>query len=166
MKLASIETQKIKKQRRGKENHRSTKSKKFITKKKLIQVNDKMVSSHIISNYDVRTSKALSLFDWIGKVRCKKTELRRRRRKVDLRVAAILTRTIITAEKEMRIKQQERALKWAKLNLEITQQINDQKSPEDEEKHKQEVSDMWNSQLSELDEFINSLSQIKTPVLR
>lgn len=156
---------KINKKRKGKENHRS-KYPNYISKRKLIKVNDKMVSSHIISNYDVRTSKALSLFDWIGKVKCKKTELRRRRRKVDLRVAAILTRTIVTAEKEMRIKQQERALKWAKLNLEITQQINDQKSPEDEEKHKQEVSEMWNSELSELDEFINSLSQIKTPIRR
>lgn len=92
--------------------------------------------------------------------------MRRRRRRPDLRVAAILTRTLIIAEKEMRIKQQERALKWAKLNLEITQQITDSKSPEDEEKHKQEVSEMWNSELSELDEFINSLSQIKTPIVR
>lgn len=124
-----------------------------------------MVSSHIVSNYDVRKGRAFSLFDWIGKVKCKKTEMRRRRRNQDLRVAAILTTALISAEREMRIKQQERALKWAKLNLEISQQ-SEPKSAEEEEKHKREVSDMWNSELSELDEFINSLSQIKTSIVR
>lgn len=124
-----------------------------------------MVSTHIISNYDVRKGRAFSLFDWIGKVKCKKTELRRKRRNQDLRVAAILTTALISAEREMRIKQQERALKWAKLNLEISQQT-EPKSAEEEEKHKQEVSEMWNSELSELDEFINSLSQIKTSIVR
>lgn len=125
----------------------------------------KMVSTHIISNYDVRKGRAFSLFDWIGKVKCKKTEMRRKRRNQDLRVAAILTTALISAEREMRIKQQERALKWAKLNLEISQQ-SEPKSAEEEEKHKREVSEMWNSELSELDEFINSLSQIKTSVVR
>lgn len=124
-----------------------------------------MVSTHILSNYDVKKGKAFSLFDWIGKVKCKKTEMRRRRRNQDLRVAAILTTALIRAEQEMRIKQQERALKWAKLNLEISQQ-SESKSAEEEEKHKQEVSEMWNSELSELDEFINSLSQIKTSIVR
>lgn len=125
----------------------------------------KMVSTHIISNYDVRKGRAFSLFDWIGKVKCKKTEMRRKRRNQDLRVAAILTTALISAEREMRIKQQERALKWAKLNLEISQQ-SEPKSAEEEEKHKREVSEMWNSELSELDEFINSLSQIKTSIVR
>lgn len=124
-----------------------------------------MVSSHIISNYDVRKGRAFSLFDWIGKVKCKKTEIRRKRRNQDLRVAAILTTALHTAEREMRIKQQERALKWAKLNLEISQQT-EPKTAEEEEKHKREVSEMWNSELSELDEFINSLSQIKTSIIR
>lgn len=124
-----------------------------------------MVSTHIISNYDVRKGRAFSLFDWIGKVKCKKTEMRRKRRNQDLRVAAILTTALISAEREMRIKQQERALKWAKLNLEISQQ-SEPKSAEEEEKHKREVSEMWNSELSELDEFINSLSQIKTSIVR
>lgn len=124
-----------------------------------------MVSTHIISNYDVKKGRAFSLFDWIGKVRCKKTEMRRKRRNQDLRVAAILTTALNSAEREMRIKQQERALKWAKLNLEISQQ-SESKSAEEEEKHKREVSEMWNSELSELDEFIHSLSQIKTSVVR
>lgn len=124
-----------------------------------------MVSSHIISNYDVRKGRAISLFDWIGKVKCKKTEMRRKRRNQDLRVAALLTTALISAEREQRIKQQERALKWAKLNLEINQQ-SEPKTAEEEEKHKREVSEMWNSELSELDEFINSLSQIKTSVVR
>lgn len=91
--------------------------------------------------------------------------MRRKRRQQDLRVAAILTTALIRAEQEMRIKQQERALKWAKLNLEINQH-SVLKSAEEEEKHKKEISDMWNSELSELDEFINSLSQIKTSVVR
>lgn len=124
-----------------------------------------MVSSHIISNYDSRKGKAVSLFDWIGKVKCKKTEMRRKRRNQDLRVAAILTTALVRAEQDLRIKQQERALKWAKLNLEINHQMV-LKTTEEEERHKKEVSEMWNSELSELDEFINSLSQVKTTVVR
>lgn len=124
-----------------------------------------MVSTHILSNYDVKRSRAFSLFDWIGKVKCKKTEMRRRRRHQDLRVAAILTTALVRAEQEMRLKQQERALKWAQLNLEISQK-SESKSAEEEERHRQEVSEMWNSELSELDEFINSLSKIKTSVVR
>lgn len=124
-----------------------------------------MVSTHILSNYDSQKGKCVSLFDWIGKVKCKKTEMRRKRRQQDLRVAAILTTALVRAEQEMRIKQQERALKWAKLNLEINQR-SVLKTAEEEEKHKKEISEMWNSELSELDEFINSLSQIKTSVVR
>jgi len=124
-----------------------------------------MVSSNILSNYDCRKGRAVSLFDWIGKVKCKKAEMRRRRRNQDLRVAAILTTALIRAEQEMRIKQQERALKWAKLNLELSRD-SVLKSVDEEEKHKKEVSEMWNSELSELDEFINSLSQIKTSIVR
>lgn len=124
-----------------------------------------MVSTHIISNYDSTKGRAVSLFDWIGKVKCKKTEMRRKRRNQDLRVAAILTTALRRAEHEMRIKQQERALKWAKLNLEISRH-SVLKTAEEEERHKREVSEMWNSELSELDEFINSLSQIKTSIVR
>lgn len=124
-----------------------------------------MVSTHILSNYDSQKGKCVSLFDWIGKVKCKKTEMRRKRRQQDLRVAAILTRALIRAEQEMRIKQQERALKWAKLNLDMTSH-HVLKTAEEEEKHNKEVSEIWNSDLSQLDDFLNSLNQIKTSVVR
>lgn len=124
-----------------------------------------MVSSRILSNYDSRKSQAVSLFEWIGKVKCKKVEMRRKRRQQDLRVAAILTTALLRAEQEMKMKQQERALKWAQLNLELKRH-SALSTIEGEEKHKKEVSDMWNSELSELDEFINSLSQVKTTVVR
>ena len=123
-----------------------------------------MGSSRILSNYD-RRGKTVSLFDWIGKVKCKKIEMRRKRRSQDLRVAAILTDALIRAEKELRRKQQERALKWAQLNIELSQR-SASVSAEEEERHKQEISEMWNSELSELDKFINSLSQVKTSVVR
>jgi len=124
-----------------------------------------MGSSRILANYDSRKGNAVSLFEWIGKVKCKKIEMRRKRRQQDLRVAAILTTALQRAEQEMKIKQQERALKWAQLNLEL-QRHSALQSAEEEEKHKKEVSEMWNSELSELDEFINSLSQVKTSVVR
>lgn len=124
-----------------------------------------MGSSRILANYDSRKGNAVSLFEWIGKVKCKKIEMRRRRRQQDLRVAAILTTSLQRAEREMKIKQQERALKWAQLNLEL-QRHSALQTAEEEEKHKKEVSEMWNSELSELDEFINSLSQVKTSIVR
>lgn len=124
-----------------------------------------MGSSRILSNYDCRKGNAVSLFEWIGKVKCKKVEMRRKRRHQDLRVAAILTTALQRAERDMKLKQQERALKWAQLNIEL-QRHSALATAEGEERHKQEVSDMWNSELSELDEFINSLSQVKTTIVR
>lgn len=124
-----------------------------------------MGSSRILSNYDIRRGNAVSLFEWIGKVKCKKVEMRRKRRQQDLRVAAILTTALQRAERDMKIKQQERALKWAQFNLEL-QRHTVLRTEEEEERHKKEVSDMWNSELSELDEFLNSLSDVKTTIVR
>lgn len=125
-----------------------------------------MVSSvrpEILSNY---SSSQITLGDWIGKVKCKKREMRRKN--ANLRVAAILSTALRRAEAEMRHKQQERALKWAELNVQITsrESISVKESEEDEEKRKREIDELWLGELNGLDAFINNFNQIKSSVVR
>lgn len=121
-------------------------------------------SPFIISNYK---NNQITLCDWIGKVRVKKREIRRRKSPTDLRIAAMLTTALQRAEAEMRRKQQERAMKWAELNLQI-RQIPIPKNIDDEEEiqRKKEIDELWHTELNGLDNFINSLNQIKTNVVR
>lgn len=118
----------------------------------------------IISNYN-KNSQKITLCDWISKVKCKKRDLRRKRSSHDLRIAAMLTTALMRAEHDMRQKQQERATKWAELHIQINQTtVSEDEAAE--ERHKKEIEDLWNSELNGLDNFINSLNQIKTSVVR
>lgn len=119
-------------------------------------------SKEIISNFK---TNQFTLCDWIGKVKGKKRELRRKRSNNDLRVAAMLTTALIRAEAEMRRKQQDRAVKWAQLNIQI-RQTSIQEDDEEELRRKKEIDDLWLSELNGLDNFINSLNKIKTNVVR
>lgn len=119
-------------------------------------------SKEIISNFK---TNQFTLCDWIGKVKGKKRELRRKRSNNDLRVAAMLTTALIRAEAEMRRKQQDRAIKWAQLNIQI-RQTSIREDDEEELRRKKEVDDLWLSELNGLDNFINSLNKIKTNVVR
>lgn len=119
-------------------------------------------SKEIISNFK---TNQFTLCDWIGKVKGKKRELRRKRSNNDLRVAAMLTTALISAEAEMRRKQQDRAVKWAQLNIQI-RQTSIREDDEEELRRKKEIDDLWLSELNGLDNFINSLNKIKTNVVR
>lgn len=122
-----------------------------------------MVSSvrpEILSNY---SSTQITLGDWIGKVKGKKREMRRKN--ANLRVAAMLTTALRRAEAEMRHKQQERALKWAELNVQIRETAA-KESEEEEERRKREIDELWLGELNGLDNFINSFNQIKSSVVR
>lgn len=124
-----------------------------------------MVSSvrpEILSNY---SSTQITLGDWIGKVKGKKREMRRKN--ANLRVAAMLTVALKRAEAEMRHKQQERALKWAELNVQINSRESAVKENEEqEERRKREIDELWLGELNGLDNFINSFNQIKSSVVR
>lgn len=118
-----------------------------------------MGSSKIISNF--KNNGAVTLCDWIGKVKCKKREVKRKTRDRDLRVVAILTTALQRAETEMRKKQQERAAKWAELHLQVTIL-----KEETDMKRQKEIDEIWTSDLNGLNNFINDLKQIKTNVVR
>lgn len=117
-----------------------------------------MGSSKIIASFNKNETK-VTLCDWISKVRCKKREAKRRCH--DLRVVAILSTALYRAEAEMRQKQQERAAKWAQLHFEVTMM-----NKKEEEKRRKEVQELWETDLSDLNNFIKDLSRIKTSVAR
>lgn len=134
-------------------------------------------SKAILSNY---TSNQITLCDWIGKVKVKKRQLRRcRRTHNDLRIAAVLTTALQRAEEEMRRKQQDRAVKWAQLNIQIRQstmaeqqqrqqqmELESAAQQAEEEKKRREIDELWMTELNGLDKFINNMNQIKTTVVR
>lgn len=118
------------------------------------------VRQEIVSNF---SSSQITLGDWIGKVKGKKREMRRKN--ANLRVAAMLTTALRKAEEEMRRKQQERALKWAELNVQIREAVFKEREV-NEERRKREIDELWMGELNGLDNFINSLSQIKSSIVR
>lgn len=59
----------------------------------------------------------LTLGDWIGRVRCKRRSARRKN--ANLRIAAVLEMALRSAETELKVRQQQRAAKWATLNQQI-----------------------------------------------
>lgn len=128
-----------------------------------------MVSSKIISNFPKSDKRITSLCDWIGRIKNKKKDFRRNTRfNQNLRVATLLTQALDRAEHEMRIKQRERAQKWANFSAEVNMQI-EQNLYEEETKHQQnrkDIEEMWNGELNGLDNFMKNLSQIKTNIVR
>ncbi|XP_043477157.1 uncharacterized protein LOC122508105 [Leptopilina heterotoma] len=112
-------------------------------------------------------SKTEQLANWISRVRSKKI-MRRRNRRRDLRVEAVLTSALFKAEFELRTKQRLRNIKWQELKKELMldykqcsdytnylqcQEINPWKEPVCEE-------------LTSFNEFMSQLGEIKVPVAR
>lgn len=128
-----------------------------------------MVSSKIISNFPKSDKRITSLCDWIGRIKNKKRDVRRNARfNQNLRVSALLTQALDRAETEMRIKQRERAQKWANFSADVNMHIEQNLYVEEtkQEQHRKDVEEMWNGELNDLDNFIKNLSQIKTNVVR
>lgn len=131
-----------------------------------------------------------TLGDWVKNFRLKKMQMKRKLRSGgDLRVCAILSTALITAELELRRKQQERFQKWLDFQTKINnnqelqpknelphqqqqtrhhrnhqQPQNDEMilvSQHDEEKtskQSEEITNLWKCELSELDNFMRSIS--------
>jgi len=111
----------------------------------------------------------MSLCDWIGRIKNKKRNIRRDNRfSQNLRVFAVLTQALDRAEVDMREKQRERAERWAAFTAEVNAHIEQNLYEEEakQEQYRQEAADLWNGELNGLDNFIKSLSQIKTNVVR
>lgn len=128
-----------------------------------------MVSSKIISNFPKSDKRITSLCDWIGRIKNKKRDFRRNcRLNQNLRVSAVLTQALDRAENEMRIKQRERAQKWAEftadVNIHIERNLYEEEAKQ--EQHRKDIEELWNGELNGLDNFIKNLSQIKTNVVR
>lgn len=128
-----------------------------------------MVASKIISNFPKSDKRITSLCDWIGRIKNKKRDFRRSSRfNQNLRVSAVLTQALDRAENEMRIKQRERAQKWADFTADVNMHIEQNLYEEEvkQEQHRKDAEELWNGELNGLDNFIKSLSQIKTNVVR
>lgn len=108
------------------------------------------------SNY---CNKTEDLSAWIRKVRSKKVTIKRATRGQDLRVLVVLSQALRNAEQNLRLKQEERAQKWAR----IKSQLCEPKSLTDEEEaeQKRQIENLWSSELNGLNDFMKSLHQIK-----
>ncbi|KAI8120269.1 hypothetical protein CVS40_8432 [Lucilia cuprina] len=126
-----------------------------------------------------------TLGDWVKNFRLKKMQMKRKLRSGgNLRVCAILSTALMTAELELRRKQQERFQKWLEFQTKINKNhelkprlppqphqssVGDhmilvsnyhQQQHEEEKSCKQseEITNLWKCELSELDNFMRSIS--------
>lgn len=99
---------------------------------------------------NVKTSE---LNHWIYKVKVKQQNLKRQKRK-NLFVEAVLTNALISAQKLLRLKQQERRRRWEWVRLKKTE------TPA--------ILDATNycEELNSLNDFMSKLNAIKAPVQR
>ncbi|XP_013114624.1 uncharacterized protein LOC106092337 [Stomoxys calcitrans] len=129
-----------------------------------------------------------TLGDWVKNFRLKRIQMKRKLRSSsggELRVCAILSTALMTAELELRRKQQERFQKWLEFQTKINKNHelqtrrernemlkNHRSSQVDEEmvlvtsdenegkgsKQSEEITQLWKEELSELDNFMRSIS--------
>lgn len=113
-------------------------------------------------------SKTEQLANWISRVRSKKI-MRRRNRRRDLRVEAVLTSALFKAEFELRTKQRLRNIKWQELKKEL---MLDYKQCNDYTNYLQcQEINPWKEQpvceeLTSFNEFMSQLGEIKVAVAR
>jgi hypothetical protein len=105
-----------------------------------------------------------ALSDWIIQIRYKKQATKCKGK--DLRVLAILTQALHSAEKSLHKKQEERALKWARIRDRLNEKQVKVDPDENIEIEKEKINELWSQELNGLDSFMHSLSQIKTAVVR
>ncbi|XP_073843312.1 uncharacterized protein [Musca autumnalis] len=141
-----------------------------------------MVAVYNIDEFDQNPK---TLGDWVKNFRLKKIQMKRKLRASgsELRVCAILSTALMSAELELRRKQQERFQKWLEFQSKINK--NNELQPRsdhpnqhqhstkvDEEvvlvarhdsdaqtcKQSEEITNLWKCELSELDNFMRSIS--------
>ena len=114
-----------------------------------------------------------TLCDWVQNFRSKQRMMKRKLRGGDLRVRAILSTALHSAEQELQQKQQERLKSWLQMQAkyECSTEIGPSKqqaikidSANEEQwsmciKDRDEVESLWKNELSDLDQFMKSLSK-------
>lgn len=143
-----------------------------------------MVSSQKRSeNVSVSTKyfRTEAINEFIKNIKSKKSFKRRQSKGQDLRTLAILTHTLLENQKALRQKQKERSERWLELKRMIDDGSYNDKSDNlggncsdtcdlerlkaDEEK-KNEIKALWKEELTDIDNFMNDLSSIKTSLVR
>ncbi|XP_055606879.1 uncharacterized protein LOC129754696 [Uranotaenia lowii] len=119
-----------------------------------------------------RFDKSDNLDDWIRKIKNKKFIVKRETRGQDLRVLAMLTGALSHAEecqrREKVRKQEDRAIKWARIRSRLAEPPRMYCDLEDEEDEKARDASqaIWNEEFNGINNFITELSSIKTPLSR
>ncbi|XP_012266100.2 uncharacterized protein LOC105691881 [Athalia rosae] len=125
-----------------------------------------------LREFDVdRPSHTEELSNWILRVRSKKV-ICRRSRKRNLRMEAVLTYALTTAERELRSKQILRFNRWQQVKDKLTVDHKDCTNGEDFSSigYERLEGNVWKtplcSELSSLDSFMSMLKEIKVPLQR
>ncbi|XP_058444277.1 uncharacterized protein LOC131425959 [Malaya genurostris] len=120
-----------------------------------------------------RFEKSNNLDDWIRKIKNKKFMVKRETRGQDLRVLAMLTEALSHAEecqrREKIRKQEDRAIKWARIRSRLAEPPRmycDLEEEEEEEKSRNASDTIWSEDFNGINNFIMELSTIKTPISR
>lgn len=128
-----------------------------------------VATKHRISS---RFDKSNNLDDWIRKIKSKKYIVKRETRGQDLRVLAMLTGALSHAEECLRrekiLKQEDRALKWARIRSQLAQPPRMYCDLEEEEEQKASSASnaIWSEDFNGINSFISELNSIKTPISR
>lgn len=121
-----------------------------------------------------------SLNEWIKNIKSKKIVKRKQSRGQDLRTIAILSHTLVENQKILRQKQKERSERWMELKKMIdngsyndssdksdnSSDSCDLEKVDDEEQKQNEINALMKEEFYEIDNFLNSLNSIKTPLVR
>ncbi|XP_037929907.1 uncharacterized protein LOC119664505 [Teleopsis dalmanni] len=106
-----------------------------------------------------------TLCDWVKNIRVKKIQMKRKfRAGGNLRVCAILSTALLSAENELRLKQQERFNRWlefqTKNQMKTVNKVDDDyvKTMAKNSKEREDIENMWKCELSGLDEFMKKMS--------
>lgn len=156
----------------------------FITKGVLIKKKCKLKMVAIKNVEDEYSHNSKTLGDWVKDFRLKRTQMKRKFRSGNLRICAILSTALTTAEFELRRKQQDRFQKWLEFQTKINKNVELQPKSElhhqlqrhqknEEEKlvvvtnrqsedvdckQSEAIANLWKCELNELDNFMRSIS--------
>lgn len=144
-----------------------------------------MVASSQANNTNNKNSNfqfsSEALNDWIRNLKSKKQFKRKISRGQDLRAIAMLQNSLLINLKILRQRQRERSEKWSKMkkmlennntsknNCDNNRNIEEKNSFESLEKElsrKEEIEKIFKEDLSDIDNFMNSLDSIKTALVR
>ena len=100
-----------------------------------------------------KESTVNSLCDWINKVKFKKTNCKQRKRR-NLLVQAVLSSALSRAEHELKMKQQERRLRWELIKAKVTEKVDCSKDVRWDESVCEEIN-------TSLDHFMSQMKLVQ-----